>query len=130
LNARTGRPRGAIVLAICAILALPSITGCAALVVGAVAGAAVGGYYMGKDERPPAVIAADGRITTAIKSRLIGDRYVDGLRIGVETYEGVVTLTGDFTSSVPREQAERIAASVEGVESVRNEIRIVRPSEE
>jgi hyperosmotically inducible periplasmic protein len=97
--------------------------GCVPLVVG---GAAVGGYYVGQDEREPAVIASDSRITATVKSKLIGDKYVDGFRIGVETWEGVVTLHGEVGSSIPREQAERLAASVDGVKSVRNEIRIVR----
>lgn len=110
--------------AVLSALGLLAVSGCVPLVVG---GAAVGGYYIGKDERAPGVIAEDGRITTAVKSRLIGDKYVDGLKIGVETYEGVVTLRGEVHSSLPREQAERLAASVEGVKSVRNEIRIVRP---
>ncbi len=105
------------------VLALLSVSGCLPLAIG---GAAAGGYYLGKDERPAAVIAEDGRITTAVKARLIGDRYVDGLRISVETYEGVVTLAGEVSSSVPREQAERVASGVEGVKSVRNEIKIVR----
>jgi hyperosmotically inducible periplasmic protein len=105
--------------------ALLWVTGCVPLVVG---GAAAGGYYMGKDERAPAVIASDGRITTAVKSRLIQDKYVDGMRISVETYEGVVTLRGEVTSNLPREQAERLASSVEGVVSVRNEIKLVRGS--
>ena len=99
------------------------LSGCVPLAIG---GAAVGGDYLGKDEREPAVVATDGRITTAIKARLIGDKYVDGLSISVETYEGVVTLGGEVSSSLPREQAERLAASVEGVKSVRNEIKIVR----
>lgn len=105
------------------VLAAWSLAACVPAVVG---GAAVGGYYIGKDEREPAVIANDGRITTAIKSRLIADKYVDGLRIKVETYEGVVTLSGEVSTSLPREQAEKLASSVDGVKSVRNEIRIVR----
>lgn len=105
------------------VLAFLSVSGCVPLVIG---GAAAGGYYLGKDERPAAVIAEDSRITTAVKARLIGDRYVDGLRISVETYEGVVTLAGEVSSTVPRDQAERVAAGVEGVKSVRNEIKIVR----
>jgi hyperosmotically inducible periplasmic protein len=103
--------------------ALLGLAGCVPLAIG---GAAAGGYYVGKDERAPAVIASDGRITTAIKSRFIGDKYVDGLKISVETYEGIVTLRGEVNSSLPREQAERIARSVDGVKDVRNEIRIVR----
>lgn len=104
-------------------LALLSVAGCVPLAIG---GAAAGAYYVGKDERPVAVIATDSRITTAVKSRLIGDKYVDGFRIHVETYEGVVTLAGEVNSNLPRDQAERLAASVEGVKSVRNEIKVVR----
>ena len=113
--------KAAVVLAI--LLAVTGLVGCVPVVIG---GAAVGGYYIGKDDREPAVIASDGRITTAVKSRFITDKYVDGLRINVDTYEGVVTLRGEVSSSLPREQAERLAASVDGVKSVRNEIRIVR----
>ncbi len=100
-----------------------ALVACVPAVVG---GAAVGGYYVGKDEREPGVIASDGRITTTVKSRLITDKYVDGLAINVDTYEGVVTLRGEVSTSLPREQAERLAASVEGVKSVRNEIKVVR----
>lgn len=112
--------------AIRVLLLLTAALALSACVPVAIGGAAAGGYYVGKDERSPAVIASDGRITTAIKSRFIGDKYVDGFKIGVETYEGVVTLRGEVNSSIPRDQAERIAASVTGVKSVRNEIRIVR----
>lgn len=104
-------------------MALLLASGCVPVVIG---GAAVGGYYLGKDERDAPVIASDARITTAVKSRLISDKYVDGFKIGVETYEGVVTLRGEVGSSIPRDQAERLAASVEGVKSVQNEIVIVR----
>jgi hyperosmotically inducible periplasmic protein len=93
----------------------------------AIGGAAVGGYYLGKDDRSPAEIAEDGRITTAVRARLVGDKYVDGFRIGVETYQGVVTLTGEVSTSLPREQAERLAVGVEGVKSVNNKIKVVRP---
>lgn len=107
-------------LAIAASLAL---SGCVPLAIG---GAAAGGYYIAKDERPAAVIASDTRITTAVRTRLIGDKYVDGFQISVHTYDGIVTLGGEVGTSIPREQAERLAAGVEGVKSVRNEIKIVR----
>lgn len=100
-----------------------SLSGCVPLAIG---GAAAGGYYVGQDERAPADIAVDSRITTAVKARLIGDKYVDGFRISVETYEGVVTLRGEVGSSLPRDQAQKVAESVDGVKSVRNEIKIIR----
>jgi len=110
---------GSVIVAV----ALLPLSGCVPLAIG---GAAAGGYYVGQDERPAGVIAADGRITTAIKARLFQDKYVDAMRISVETYEGVVTLRGEVTSALPREQAERLATAVDGVKSVRNEIKIVR----
>jgi hyperosmotically inducible protein len=105
------------------IFVLMTLCGCVPLAIG---GAAAGGYYVGQDERAPADIAADSRITTAVKVRLIADKYVDGMRISVETYEGVVTLRGEVNSSIPRDQAQKLAQSVDGVKSVRNEIKIIR----
>lgn len=96
--------------------------GCAALAIG---GAAAGGYYVGKDERSAAQIAKDGSITTRIKSRLVADPYVRAFAVDVDTYENVVTLSGRVTSYVEREQAERIAAAVAGVASVRNELEVI-----
>jgi hypothetical protein len=32
---------------------------------------------------------------------MIGDKYVDGFRISVETYEGVVTLRGEVQQQLP-----------------------------
>lgn len=113
-------------VAIFPVLALVLLAGCVPLAIG---GAAAGGYYLGKDERAPGVIAADSRITTSVKARLLQDKYVDGLKISVETYEGIVTLRGEVGSNLPREQAERLAAAVDGVASVRNEIRVVRQPE-
>lgn len=104
-------------------LACFGLAGCVPVLVG---GAAAGGYYLGKDEREPAIVASDSRITTAVKTKMIGDKYVDGFRISVETWEGVVTLRGEVQTNFQREQAERLAASVDGVKSVRNEIKIVR----
>jgi osmotically-inducible protein OsmY len=108
------------------VILLAAAASCAGCWPALVVGAAAGAYAVGKDEREPAQIAVDGRITTAVKSRLIADKYVDGFQVGVATYEGVVTLEGTVTNSIAREQAERLAASVEGVKSVNNQIQIVR----
>jgi hyperosmotically inducible periplasmic protein len=111
-----------LVVAIVMLFAI-AVSGCVPVAIG---GAAAGGYLIGQDERPASVIAADGRITTSIKSRLIADKYVDGFRISVQSYEGIVTLQGEVGSNFVREHAGKIANSVEGVETVRNEIRVVR----
>ena len=101
------------------------LAGCVPVLIG---GAAAGGYYLGKDDRTAAVIAEDSGITAKVKSRLIGDKYVDAFAINVDTYEGVVTLKGEVTNTIAREQAEKLARSTQGVKDVRNEIKVVRPA--
>lgn len=100
------------------------LAGCVPVLVG---GAIAGGYYLGKDDRQPARIAEDGSITARVKTRLIGDKYVDAFEINVDTYDGVVTLRGDVSNTIAREQAEKLAAGVDGVKSVDNQIRVLKP---
>ena len=104
-----------------AVMVSATMTGCVPLVIG---GAAVGGYYLGKDDRSPARIAEDGAITTRVKSKLVGDKYVDAFAIDVDTHEGVVTLHGSVGTRFEREQAERLALAVSGVQRVDNRIRV------
>ena len=89
-----------------ALLTLVLLSGCTALVIG---GAAVGGYQLGKDERPASVVASDSAITTKIKGKYVADSIVSVFGIGVRTYEGTVTLTGSVGSFVARLGSIRIA---------------------
>lgn len=106
-----------------AVMMSTVMAGCVPLVIG---GAAVGGYYVGKDDRSADTIAKDGAITASVKSRFIGDKYVDAFDINVDTHEGVVTLYGDVTNTIAREQAEKLASGVNGVQKVENQIRVIR----
>jgi len=101
------------------------VTGCVPVLIG---GAIAGGYYLGKDKREPAQIAEDSSITARIKTKFIGDKYVDAFEINVDTYEGVVTLRGDVTNTIAKEQAARLAGQVSGVKRVDNQIRLVKPA--
>lgn len=68
--------------------------------------------------------ADDTAITARVKLALANDDQVSALDTQVETFRGVVQLSG-FADT--REQAERagmIARNVEGVKDVRNDIRI------
>lgn len=98
------------------------LTGCTALMVG---GAAVGGYQLGKDERPAGVVASDSAITTKIKGKYAADSVVSVFSIGVRTYEGTVTLTGTVGSYIARDQAEAIAKGTKDVKAVNNLIEVV-----
>ena len=104
-----------------AAAALAGLSGCAAALIG---GAAAGGYYVGKDERSASRIAEDGAITSAVKSKLIVDRDVKALDVNVDTYDGVVRLSGEVRTSAQRAAAERIAREAKGVKSVKNELRV------
>jgi hyperosmotically inducible protein len=104
------------------LLSLP-LTGCTAAVIG---GAAIGGYYVGKDERSAGQIADDAAITAAVKGRLIASSEVRALGVNVDTYEAVVILKGEVESRDQRSAAERLARATRGVKGVRNELTVER----
>ena len=108
------------------VIAVAAI-GCSGCWVVAVGGAAAAGYYVGKDDRPADVIADDPRITSTVKTRLVADQYVDARAVNVDTYAGAVTLRGEVTNTIARDQAGRLAAGVDGVKSVSNELKVVPP---
>ena len=103
------------------IMSLFVLSGCTALAVG---GAAAAGYQLGKDERPPGVVASDSAITTKIKGKYVADSIVSVFNIGVRTWEGTVTLSGAVGSYVAREQAEALARETAGVKTVNNQITV------
>ncbi|MDJ0711217.1 MAG: BON domain-containing protein [Woeseiaceae bacterium] len=101
------------------LLSVVVVSGCTALAVG---GAAAAGYQLGKDERPPSVVASDSTITTKIKGKYVADSIVSVFNISVRTWEGTVTLSGTVGSYVAREQAEELAKETSGVKAVNNQI--------
>lgn len=66
----------------------------------------------------------DSVITTIVKSKLAVDNETSSANINVDTMNGVVTLTGVVTTRANKEQAERIARSVEGVTRVINNLTV------
>jgi len=105
-------------------LAVLALSGCTAALVG---GAAAGGYYVGTDERSAGQIARDAAITGKVKTRLARDDQVRALDVNVDTYNYVVVLNGHVTSAEARTRAQVIAAAVEGVTGVRNNLEIIPP---
>jgi len=69
----------------------------------------------------------DKAISTRVKTALIGDEQVSALAVNVETYRGVVQLSGFAENQAMIRRAEEIARKVDGVRSVQNDIR-VRPA--
>lgn len=68
----------------------------------------------------------DSAITSKVKTALARDPYTDALDITVETYKGVVQLSGFVDSESERRRAAQIAEAVSGVQSVRNDLRVKR----
>lgn len=69
----------------------------------------------------------DATITTRVKTRFAQDEQVSAMRIGVETLNGTVQLTGFATSQAEKDRAAAIARAVPDVRSVQNNI-VVRPA--
>lgn len=90
----------------------------------AVIATAVNGCASTKTQSSTGQYIDDSAITTKVKAKLVDDPVVSGLRISVETYKGVVQLSGFANSRAERNQAEEIARETEGVRSVKNDIHL------
>lgn len=66
----------------------------------------------------------DATISTRVKARLIEDDQVKAREVTVETYRGVVQLSGFVSSEAEAARAVERARSVPGVTGVKNDIRI------
>jgi hyperosmotically inducible protein len=66
----------------------------------------------------------DAGITAAVKTRLLADPDVAGLKIDVDTREKVVTLTGTVATAAQKTEAGNIARDTTGVSRVVNNLRV------
>jgi len=67
----------------------------------------------------------DATVTTQVKTALVGDPEVGGLRIDVDTFKGVVTLSGAVKTAAERDKAVALATKVKGVKDVKSTLQIV-----
>jgi hyperosmotically inducible periplasmic protein len=68
----------------------------------------------------------DGSIVTQVKAGLVAEKGVPSNDVNVEVYKGVVLLSGFVKTQAEKDGAGRVAKSIAGVESVRNQL-IVHP---
>lgn len=66
----------------------------------------------------------DSLITTKVKSAFVADKTVKALDIKVETFKGVVQLSGFANTQMEIDRAVEVARGVKGVQSVKNDIRL------
>jgi osmotically-inducible protein OsmY len=67
----------------------------------------------------------DTTITTRVKTAMLNDPGVGGLRIDVDTFKGVVTLSGRVKTPAERDQAIALARQVDGVVEVKDALQII-----
>jgi osmotically-inducible protein OsmY len=66
----------------------------------------------------------DSAITTKVKAKFVEDKAVGALDIHVETFKGVVQLSGFAKSDAERRRATELARSVPGVKEVKDDIEL------
>jgi osmotically-inducible protein OsmY len=66
----------------------------------------------------------DATITTRVKTAFINDPTVGALRIDVDTFKGVVTLSGRVKSKDEEAKAISLARSINGVAQVKSTLQI------
>ena len=98
---------------------------CTALVVGA---ALIAGPATALDVSKEKALVNDSWLTAKTKIALAADSRVKGRQIEVETTEGRVMLRGKVDSDTAKRAAEGIAAGLDGVKTVKNDLQVVAPS--
>jgi osmotically-inducible protein OsmY len=66
----------------------------------------------------------DSWITTKVKAALVEDPATKATEVNVETYKGIVQLSGFVSSQTAMNEAVRITRGIKGVTEVKNDMRI------
>ena len=66
----------------------------------------------------------DTTITTRVKTSMLNDPAVGGLRIDVDTFKGVVTLSGSVKNDAEKQQAVALARRTPGVLEVKDALQV------
>lgn len=68
----------------------------------------------------------DATITATVKSKLLANGEISGMKISVDTKDNRVTLSGEVESDEARQLAEQIAENTKNVAGVENNLRVTR----
>jgi osmotically-inducible protein OsmY len=69
-------------------------------------------------------VVDDSVITGKVKAALVADPTTKAHQISVETFQGVVQLSGFVDSSEARSRAGQVAQQVDGVKNVKNDLEL------
>ncbi|HLO64431.1 MAG TPA: BON domain-containing protein [Azonexus sp.] len=102
----------ALLVAVLATATLPAFVGCSNMTSPTERRQSVGSYI------------DDATVTTRVKAALAEDKQVRVTQVNVETYQGVVQLSGFVDTESDVHRAAEVARNVAGVKSVKNDIRV------
>ncbi len=111
--------RLSLVASLLMLAGLQLLQGCAAVAIGGIMGTVV----MSQDRRTVGTITEDQGIELKAVSR-IGQKLKEGVHINATSYNRMLLLTGEVPDAAAREEAERIARSVENVRGVYDELAV------
>ena len=80
-----------------------------------------------RDQQTVGSYVDDTTLTTRVKAKFAEDATVSAMAIKVETFEGVVQLSGFAKSNEERIMAESLAKNTSGVRGVKNAISVRTP---
>jgi osmotically-inducible protein OsmY len=90
-------------------------------IVGLLAGSMAACSSMGAQETTGQYVD-DSVISNTVRAQLLGDKDLNLTQIDVETFQGVVQLSGFVDTSSAKTRAGQVAGSVSGVKQVRNNL--------
>jgi len=68
----------------------------------------------------------DGTLTSYVKTRLASDKLISLTRVGVETNNGIVYLTGEVETAEQKSRIGSLASEVKGVKKVVNNLQVIK----
>ena len=77
-----------------------------------------------RDQQSVGTYVDDSVLTTRVKAKFADDPTVSAMALSVETFKGIVQLSGVAKSYQERMMAEKLARETSGVLGVRNDIRV------
>ena len=68
----------------------------------------------------------DGTLTSYVKTKLASDKINSLTRVGVETNNGIVVLTGEVETADQKSRSGMLAYEVKGVKQVVNNLQVIK----
>lgn len=77
-----------------------------------------------RDQQTVGAYVDDSVLTARVKAKIADDKLISAVVLSVETFKGVVQLSGVAKTAEERQAAEKLAREVSGVRDVQNNIRV------